>query len=200
MSQLKLFQNELVYIKQDAAKLAFEFLIKELKEPKEADISEAGKLKDIYDCKVCLEPVAQMYVKGIMDSDSEREFGMRRTLLEAELVAIEERLFDTTKRKPRLNQGNREKRYIELKEAMTEGHVLFIDVRSELEAREMPLQGAVNIPLSKIALNPHMICEDKWQKIVFACKSGTEASIAADYALSAGFKDVLFTSAPGKNY
>ena len=43
------------------------YLQRTLKEKDEIDISPAMVLKDIYDCRICANHIAQVYVKGIME-------------------------------------------------------------------------------------------------------------------------------------
>ena len=53
-------------IRSQAARIIHDFLKKELHEPDEPDWGDAGRLKDLYDCHVCVNHIAQVCVKGIM--------------------------------------------------------------------------------------------------------------------------------------
>lgn len=64
-----------------AAVLLHGILTKVIGEPDLADIQPASILRDLYDCRVCVNPIAQMYLKGIMEvflypelSDGKKEF------------------------------------------------------------------------------------------------------------------------------
>ncbi len=59
------------------------------------DISQAGVLKDLYDCRVCVDHIAQVYLRGLMDAffiPSEPEgfyiFDPRRTVDEEEFNSV----------------------------------------------------------------------------------------------------------------
>ena len=51
-------------IRSQAARIIHEFLKKELHEPDEPDWGDAGRLKDLYDCHVCVNHIAQVVLRG----------------------------------------------------------------------------------------------------------------------------------------
>lgn len=61
--------------RRHAAKIMHTVLRKLCKEKDEADINKASVLADLYDCRVCANNVAQMFLKGIMDSRITMESG-----------------------------------------------------------------------------------------------------------------------------
>lgn len=65
---------ELQLTKRQAARICYEFMKNALK-LKDEDWNDAGKLKDIYSCKVCANPIAQCYVRGIILPLREDLFG-----------------------------------------------------------------------------------------------------------------------------
>lgn len=65
---------ELQLTKRQAARISYEFMKNALK-LKDEDWKDAGKLKDIYDCKVCANPIAQCYVRGVILPLSDDFFG-----------------------------------------------------------------------------------------------------------------------------
>ena len=65
---------ELQLTKRQAARISYEFMKNALK-LKDEDWKDAGKLKDIYDCKVCANPIAQCYVRGVISPLSYDLFG-----------------------------------------------------------------------------------------------------------------------------
>lgn len=77
--------------RNQAARIAHEFLKYTLME-EDVDWNGARNLKDIYDCKICANPVAQVYEKGIIDSREKDIFGMDDILTEIQLSIIIERL------------------------------------------------------------------------------------------------------------
>lgn len=58
-----------------AAEIVHGFLKDVLKEKDIADISPAAVLRDLYDCRVCVNHIAQVYLKGIMDPVEIRGLG-----------------------------------------------------------------------------------------------------------------------------
>ncbi len=54
--------------RRNAARIIHNYLLKEKNIPDLSDISEASELKDLYDCRVCVNHIAQVYLRGIMDS------------------------------------------------------------------------------------------------------------------------------------
>lgn len=59
------------------ARILHEFLRKKLGEKDEDNWQPAQSLKDLYDCHICVNHVAQMYVKGIMREIAPNIFGTR---------------------------------------------------------------------------------------------------------------------------
>lgn len=53
-------------VRKSAARIIHEYLIKELKKEDLEDISGAAVLRDLYDCRVCVNHIAQVYLRGIM--------------------------------------------------------------------------------------------------------------------------------------
>jgi len=60
--------KEVDITRKQAAIIVHEFLRKVLKEADETDVSRARKLKDLYDCRICVQHIEQVYCKGIMDA------------------------------------------------------------------------------------------------------------------------------------
>ena len=63
----QLAEAEEILTRRSAAMILHRFLKLVLGEKDEEDISPAEKLKDLYDCRVCVGHIAQMYVKGVME-------------------------------------------------------------------------------------------------------------------------------------
>lgn len=64
----------------------------------DSDWGFARNFKDIYDCRVCANAVAQVAVKGIVEPVSGDVFGMTGNLSEKEAENAVLRLFDASKR------------------------------------------------------------------------------------------------------
>jgi len=74
---------ELKLTKKICARLIHEFMVNVLQIP-DVDWKRAGNLKDIYDCRVCANAIAQVYERGIMDEASENVFGLNELVSDDE--------------------------------------------------------------------------------------------------------------------
>ena len=70
---------ELPATKKVAARLIHEFMLNVFKW-EDQDWANAAELKDIYDCRVCSNAIAQVYVRGIIREASPNVFGLNNTL------------------------------------------------------------------------------------------------------------------------
>lgn len=59
--------KEVDITKKQAAIIIHEYLKRVLKEEDEKDTKKALELKDLYDCRICVKHIEQVYLKGIMD-------------------------------------------------------------------------------------------------------------------------------------
>jgi hypothetical protein len=66
---------ELKLTKKICARILHEFMTNILGIP-DVDWKKAGELKDIYDCRVCANAIAQVYERGIMAEAKEKVFGL----------------------------------------------------------------------------------------------------------------------------
>lgn len=66
---------ELKLTKKICARILHEFMMNVLGIP-DVDWEKAGELKDIYDCRVCANAIAQVYERGIMAEAKEKVFGL----------------------------------------------------------------------------------------------------------------------------
>lgn len=62
-----LFKDDTI-TRKNAARILHMYLLKVMEIPDLKDISGAEVLRDLYDCRVCANHVAQMYLRGIMDA------------------------------------------------------------------------------------------------------------------------------------
>ena len=60
------YEDDVVVTRKICAVILHSFLQQINHEKDEIDISSAMVLKDIYDCRICANHIAQVYVKGIM--------------------------------------------------------------------------------------------------------------------------------------
>ena len=70
---------ELKLLKKTAARIIHEFMVNVLKWP-DLDWGDSTKLKDIYDCRVCANAIAQTYLRGIILASKENVFGGNEVL------------------------------------------------------------------------------------------------------------------------
>ena len=61
----KLYRDDDI-ARKNIARIIHMYLLKEKGIPDLQDISKAGELRDLYDCRVCANHVAQIYLRGIM--------------------------------------------------------------------------------------------------------------------------------------
>lgn len=80
--------------RKTVAKTVHEYLLNTLGIQDEANWDAAKELKDLYDCRTCVNHVAQVYVKGIMSAahPQEKVFGMGEPVSSDELAQIVERV------------------------------------------------------------------------------------------------------------
>lgn len=157
-----------------------EYLRDVLGESDEPDIAPASVLKDLFDCRVCVQHIAQVYLKGIMEPVSATEFGLRSRISDDELQVIIKRTLDKSLRCPPSE--------ISYDDSVPP---LIIDVGARYEfADSVPANGAVNIPLTEYALNPHLAGDNKFRKIIFQSRRLEDALTAKDLAEGAGYRCV----------
>lgn len=60
-------EKDAVLTRKLCAKIIHEFLQKNMHEPDEIGIEKAYFIRDLFDCRVCANHIAQVYLKGIMD-------------------------------------------------------------------------------------------------------------------------------------
>ena len=63
----QLYRDDVI-TRKNIARIIHMYLLKEKGIPDLQDISKAGELRDLYDCRVCANHVAQIYLRGIMGS------------------------------------------------------------------------------------------------------------------------------------
>ena len=61
--------------KKIAARIIHEFMVNVFK-IEDSEWKESAKLKDIYDCRVCSNAIAQVYDRGIIEASSDMVFGL----------------------------------------------------------------------------------------------------------------------------
>lgn len=87
---------ELKLTKKIAARIIHEFMVNILKWP-DLEWQEAGKLKDIYDCRVCAGAIAQVYERGLLGEEQPLVFGLNKTLSAEEAKALIDKFIEKIK-------------------------------------------------------------------------------------------------------
>lgn len=179
--------------RRTAAKVVHAFLRLEWGEADEADWGAAGRLKDLYDCRVCANHVAQVYAKGIMTALSGDVFGMREALGREEAAEIAKRLTDRRRRRPPLGTGadsvpsRRLTRGQALALTREDARAILVDVRSREAYAKGHLDGAVNVPLSVLLEDPDAVTADRTVPLLLYCDGGYRSEAAAGRLAEAGF-------------
>lgn len=192
-----------------AARIIHQFLRKECKEVDEIDWNPAKQLKDLYDCRTCVNHVAQVFVKGIMgakreevneqviDKKQEILFGMGDFLSHAEANKIVERMFN---KELRIMPGVLEKaspkaQRLSFEEAMLfadKKHIILIDVRTQKEYEDHHLAHALSIPLAVLLKNPYVPNSNQAAPMLLYCKHGYSSEMAANCLVEAGYEKVYY--------
>lgn len=190
-------QQGRILTRNEVAKLVHEFIRDVLVEPDEPDINEAMILKDLFDCGNCVQHIAQVYLKGIMTAAVDLEF-RGNTLIDRDSLDMID--FKMTERINRRISGDAPEcgdcssgDVPGLDDFLCEHRskdYLIIDVREKYAFEVEHLPDSINIPISEYALNPHLAGNDICRNLIFVCEMGHTARIAAEYAKSAGYKNV----------
>ena len=192
MGKMRIFSSASLS-KKEAAKEAYDHIKNVLHEEDEKDLMRAAVLNDLFDCGHCVMNIAQVYLKGIILPKEERLFGTDEELGEEELLKAEERiLFPEKRQKPPVSGCSGNIRQADLSEIKKAGRCRIIDVRSEEEFSDGHTEGAENIPLDKLLINPHLLGNDIFEPFVFVCQKGLKSYKAALTAEEAGYRDIAY--------
>ena len=185
--------------RKSAARIVHEVLRKEQKEPDEDYWQDARELKDLYDCHTCVNHVAQVYAKGIMEPVNGRNlFGMRQHLTCSEAEIIVTRMFEYQKRKPPKAKVmvTRSAVMLSLQETLAyltkNKQAMLIDVRTAEEYEKRHLKGAIHVSMTDVLKNPYRITQDYDVPMLFYCQQGYQSEIAANCVIEAGYKEVFY--------
>jgi len=176
--------------RKQVARILHMYLRNELCEPDLMNWKNAEKLRDLYECRVCVNHVAQIYEKGIIGSvkiNGNNVFGMDNKISIVEAEEIVERVYDRYKRfdVEKLDENmphiysemiSKEK----LEQISKETNVLLIDLRTRDEFEDNHFEGAINIKLIDI-LNGNNDCLYYNKLVVVYCNNGYQSKVAADY-------------------
>lgn len=183
--------------RRSVARIIHEFLRREWKEEDEADWGNARRLKDFYDCRACVNHVAQIYAKGIMSGITEDVFGMREGLTETEAKGILERMSGRREGgKPETERPPAG--HLTLPEALerieSDKKVVLVDVRTQSEFEQNHLPRAISFPFTiflehSLPYENRMTAEDT---VLLYCDRGYRSRIAAHCLAEAGYGKVYY--------
>lgn len=80
--------------RRTAVRIIHEYMKRCLNLPDLDDISKAEKLKDLYDCHICVNHIAQVFCRGIMSEYKLGEFGLKCYISKEEAEDIAKRIND----------------------------------------------------------------------------------------------------------
>lgn len=188
--------------RKTAARILHQFLRRELKEEDVMDCSAASGLQDLYDCRVCVSHVMQVYVKGIMDGYTDISgrfiFGMDDKVSGEEVTGIVKRSLEKETRMSRMpiSENLHKAQEITPGEALgilsKDKDALLIDVRTYMEYEEGYLEEAINIPLVSLIKNPYGVSVRRDVNILLYCLEGYQSQMAAQCLSQAGYEKVFF--------
>lgn len=184
--------------RRDVARIVHQFIKIELMEADEPEWNEAKQLLDLYDCRVCVNHVAQIFCKGIMKEreihGDKKVFGMRELLTQAEAKEIIDNIFyrkehRTFLKKTEIPTSGAIK--LSSEEALTHKKGILIDVRTEGEYESGYLPGAKHCSMSQI-LEGRFPYPDQKREYCLYCEQGYQSEIAANYLWDQGYQYVYY--------
>lgn len=180
--------------RRSAARIVHEMLRTELGENDVSEWSAAEKLMDLYSCRTCVRPIAQMYVKGIMPGREHNLFDVQGSLTRTEAAEVVARMLDKEKRIPQTGGRVLHSTHLtpdEARELMLNDHTaMLIDVRTKEDYIQGHIQKSICIPLHDMSINPYSVCVRKDAPLILYCQTGYKSSVAAQTLIDAGFSKV----------
>ncbi len=186
------------------ARLLHEFMRRELGEQDVEFGSASRGLRDLYDCRTCVNHVAQVVEKGIMSPVSPGIFGMREPVTLSEAREMIQGLLSPLRRERvrgrEATQESPEKAGVfrtqeQALELLREHpEALYIDVRTPWEFENGHSGNAVNIPLLQLLKDGETVCKDRERYIMLECDGGYRSRAAAQCLADHGFAHVYYTA------
>lgn len=199
-------KSRMLLIKKQCARIVHEFLRCEQKEPDELDSGPAGKLQDLFDCRVCAGHVMQVYVKGIMEGYKSTEdrlvFGMDDVVTAKMAKNVIQRVFHKEKRISVKTEAKATVKRIGFSEAVhrvKKEKCLLLDVRTEADYQNQHLDSAIHYPMMEILKNPYGVCEYRDRCILLYCDKGYMSEVAAQSLAQAGYEKVFYFALETEN-
>lgn len=187
-----------------AARIVHQFLRLECGEKDEEDWKAVYELRDLYDCRICVNHVAQVVTKGIMKGKYDAVsncyiFGMKDGIDLKEAKEIVRLMFHKEERNGsredlKIRTKNPKKlRFEEVKELIRiNKQSVLVDVRLQWEYEKEHLPQAINMPLARILENPNRMNDYREWSVFLYCEYGYKSEMAAACLKDAGFKEVYY--------
>lgn len=200
-----MLEQDAPLFRRSMARILHDFLRVECGEQDEADWGIATRMQDLYDCRTCVNHVAQMVAKGILepkrvvaDGRLVEIFGMtmpvtRQEALEGITKAFykELRVTPAGKEKEKENRINcvPAEQFPEYRKAHP--HLVCVDVRTRDSYEKEHVPGAISVPLAEILQNGRLDVGQE-QEIFLYCELGYQSRIAANCLLENGYKKLSY--------
>ena len=191
--------RQMPLIKKHCARIVHEFLRCEQMEPDEIDSGPAGKLQDLFDCRVCAGHVMQVYTKGIMEGYRDNAdrfiFGMDDVVTKSAAKIVMQRIFQKETRMYVSAGETVSAAKISFSEAilrLEQQKCLLVDVRTETEYQENHMASAIHYPMMEILKNPYGVCDRRDICILLYCEKGYMSETAAQSLVRAGYENVSY--------
>ena len=183
------------YIKRSAAaRIIHNALLCFLHEEDLSDWSAAEELMDLYDCHTCVNNIAQVYAKGIMDTEFKGIFRVNGNVSKEESTIYLLRMMNCGLRKCPAKGKTRIFKVINKEEAAaklhSDSHAKLIDVRFPEDYEKGHLPDSINIALTDINKNPYIVGENRDNCVMLYCNKGYQSRLAASLLLNVGYKNV----------
>ena len=180
--------------RRQVARIVHEALRSEFNEKDEQDWSAAKKLSDLYSCRTCVQHIAQVYVKGIIDVDQPNTFNLVGYMSRAEAAVIILKMLDRKRRIPKADPKRDKPIELDYEQAkdliLNDSKVRIIDVRTNEEHKIGHIDGSICIPLHNLSNNPFTVCDEKDTPIILYCQKGYKSSLAAQILIDAGYRKI----------
>lgn len=194
--------------RKTCARIVHEFLKKEMNEPDEENVDCALTLKDLYDCRICVNHIMQVYSKGIMESRIEGDiliFKNEEIISEEEALKIVARIFEKEKRLLRERKSDflpGKKSFSEIIGKSEDGINLseidmptyIIDVRPHYMYEKEHIDNSLNIPFTEIVREGKKALGnllDSQAQFFLYCENGYLNEIAQRALISDGVENVF---------
>lgn len=196
------FASEYI-VKRDAARIMHEFLKRILNEKDTDDYKEALLLKDIYDCHICVNHIAQVYSKGIMEAENKEEdliFNNNKSVTYEETLEYASRVFDPSLRNKRSNIDRKVSvgkiRYREaIEKSREDSSYVIIDVRPKSVIEKTGYRFTYQIPFTEIAREGKKALGDLYSPqatFLLYCENGYLSEVAANALFLDGVDKVCY--------